>query len=93
MATLWITEYNTITQDPNGPIQVPIQPCGRTQDIPIPGTSDALASTTKLVRLWTDTACLISFGGADAFPMGAGGTEYQGVLPNSNIEIDVIANP
>lgn len=70
MATLYITEYGKLGQvavpsyGPSAPTQAALEPALANQAIAISGTSAASATfgaNTMLVRLWTDTACWVTF--------------------------------
>lgn len=79
MATLYITEYARIGQDPSGVVAVPIEPELAKQTLAVGSvvSSNVFQPATRLVRLHTDAICSVEFGycpnGVPGGLAGAGG--------------------
>lgn len=91
-----ITEYQHLAQDENGRvIAAGKEPALLNQQVTIAvgsTQSAALSASTRFVRLHTDAACRIAFGGnptaaATSQRMAAGQTEYFGVTPGTKIAV------
>lgn len=93
MATLYITEYGKLGQvaldgfGPSGPTQAALEPALANQAVAISGTSaasSAFNANTMLVRLYTDTACWVTFATSPTAtnaktPLAANAPEYFAV--------------
>lgn len=99
MAVVDITEYAELTMAGRGHLVMAGQePSLRNQQVTIGATSAqsaALSDVTRFVRIHAEAACRIAIGSnptasAVSMRMGAGGTEYLGVLPG--LKIAVIAS-
>jgi len=86
MATLWITETNRLATDGAGQGIVVQLGSGQTQIVVIGASStqsNPLLSSTKLCRIFTDTACTIMHGAnpvadRNSIPLAANQTEFFG---------------
>ena len=93
MATLYITEYESLVVDPNNyPIQIPKEPHVATQAITISSShaeSSQFNALTKFVRITTDTDCYVIFGDSSvqsttSHPLlSANAVEYRGITAES----------
>lgn len=96
MAILDVTEYNELTMAGRGHLVMAGQePCTRTQQVAV-GASSAqslvFADTTRFIRIHSDVACRVAIGAnptasTTSMRVGAGGTEYLGVLPGLKIAV------
>jgi hypothetical protein len=102
VATLYIREYSTIAcpgPDFNG-MQAGLEPGIDQSPLVFGGgvqLSAVFASTTRIVRLHTDSICSILFGIAPVATtanarMAANQTEFFGVQPGANLKVSVIVN-
>jgi hypothetical protein len=103
MATLYVTEFRGIGQEPalrtwgNGPalMQFAQQPPVAEQTVAIGATSaqsNAFNSATNMVRISTDAICSVLFGNnptatAGSARMAAGQTEYFAVGPGMKVAV------
>lgn len=103
MATLYITEYVNVASAPAGGGsvgQMPLEPPVAEQTVSIGGSSTQSAtfnSSTRFVRLHTDSVCSIEFGTNPTATTltgrkAANQTEYHGVPANQGFKVAVIAN-
>lgn len=104
MTTLYIAEYSTLGQIPNGGGQIAMEPPIAEQTIAIGGTSvqctNPFNAKTRYVRLNTDSACSILFGTAASNPVATTSnqrlspnqTEYKGVPEGGGYKVAVIMN-
>lgn len=104
MATLYISEYSQVASvnTPSGPSQAigqaPQEPPLAEQIVNIAASStpsSPFGRATTMVRLHTDAICSVSFGASPTATttnkrMGAGQTEYFGVVPGYSVA--VVAN-
>lgn len=99
MPTLDITEYTALATTHDGnKVMAGQEPASRNQQVAIGGASaqsEALGELTRFIRVHADTACRVSVGSnptasSASMRIGAGGTEYLGVLPG--LKIAVIAS-
>ncbi len=96
MAILDVTEYNELTQAGRGHLVMAGQePCTLNQQVAVGASSaqsSAFADTTRFIRIHSDVACRVAIGAnptasTASMRMGAGGTEYLGVLPGLKIAV------
>jgi len=96
MAILDVTEYNELTQAGRGHLVMAGQePCTLNQQVVVGASSAqslAFADTTRFIRIHSDVACRVAIGAnptasTTSMRMGAGGTEYLGVLPGLKIAV------
>lgn len=96
MATLDITEYSEMTLAGRGhTVMAGQEPSLRNQQVAVGASSAqslAFGDTTRFVRLHSDVACRVTIGAnptasSTSMRMGAGGTEYLGVLPGLKIAV------
>jgi hypothetical protein len=96
MAILDVTEYNELTQAGRGHLVMAGQePCTLNQQVVVGASSAqslAFADTTRFIRIHSDVACRVAIGAnptasTASMRMGAGGTEYLGVLPGLKIAV------
>jgi hypothetical protein len=96
MAIVDITEYNDLAVAGRGHmIMAGQEPSLRNQQVAVSGSStqsQALADTTRFIRIHSDVACRIAVGAnptasSTSMRMGAGGTEYLGVLPGLKVAV------
>jgi hypothetical protein len=98
MATLYVTEYGTISGLPataNG--QMPLEPPLADYIVSIPGISPAFQPTTRMVRLNCDVVCSVLFGQAPSAStsngrMAQNQTEFRGVPEGMAFRVSVVAN-
>ena len=96
MAILDITEYSELAVTGAGH-RVPAgqEPCLLNQQVAIGAgsvQSAALGDTTRFIRIHADVACRIALGSnptasSTSMRIGAGGTEYLGVLPGLKLAV------
>jgi hypothetical protein len=96
MPTLDITEYKELAQAGRGHLVMAGQePSLLNQQVTIgvsSAQSAALSDVTRFIRVHTDSSCRIAVGSnptasAQSMRLGAGGTEYLGVLPGLKIAV------
>ena len=99
MPLLDITEYGELAMAGRGSlIMAGQEPSTRNQQVEIAAgstQSEALSDVTRFVRIHAEAACRVSVGdnptaASTSMRMGAGGTEYLGVMPG--LKIAVIAS-
>jgi len=99
MPKLDITEYSELSLTGRGSVIMAGQePSFRNQQVDIGATSaqsESLSDVTKFVRIHSEAPCRVALGtdptaSSASMRMGAGGTEYLGVVPG--IKIAVIAS-
>ena len=99
MPILDITEYRELAQAGRGHLVMAGQePASVNQQVNIGASSAqsaALSDSTRFIRIHADAACRIAIGSnptasAASMRIGAGGTEYLGVMPG--LKIAVIAS-
>ena len=99
MAVVDITEYTDLAIAGKGHLVMAGQePCIRNQQVAIGASSaqsTALSDVTRFVRIHAEATCRIAIGSnptasSASMRVGAGGTEYLGVLPG--LKIAVIAS-
>lgn len=96
MATLDICEYTSLAADALGSF-VPTgrEPAGAFQQVAVGGSSAVslpFSESTRYVRLHTDVSCRVQFGAtpvasASTMRLGAGSTEFFGVVPNQKLAV------
>lgn len=96
MAILDITEYAGLATTRDGTkVMAGQEPSVLNQQVAINGTSLqslAFGETTHFIRLHCDTPCRVAIGSnptasADSMRIGAGGTEYLGVMPGLKLAV------
>jgi hypothetical protein len=96
MAIVDISEYKELARDNAGTlIAAGKEPSTVNQQVPVTGASlqsQPLLDTTRFVRVHTDTACRVEFGGspvasASSKRMAAGQTEFFGVTPGMRVAV------
>ena len=98
MATLYVTEYGTISGLPataNG--QMPLEPPLADYTVSIPGTSPPFQQFTRMVRLHCDAVCSVLFGQTPSATtsngrMATNQTEFRGVPEGMSFKVSVVAN-
>lgn len=99
MPVLDITEYGELAMAGRGDLVLAGQePSLRNQQIvigPSSAQSQSFADTTRFIRIHADSACRVAVGSnpsasSASMRVGAGGTEYLGVLPG--LKLAVIAS-
>lgn len=96
MPTLDVTEYAELALSGRGAnVMTGQEPASRNQQLGIAGSSsqsDAFGDTTRFIRIHADSPCRVSIGSnptasSASMRLGAGGTEYLGVLPGLRIAV------
>lgn len=96
MAILDITEYNELaTTGPGHKVMAGQEPSLLNQQVVIGASSAqsvALGDATRFIRVHADVACRIAVGtnptaSATSMRIGAGGTEYLGVMPGLKLAV------
>jgi hypothetical protein len=99
MPILDVTEYTELSSSGGGHLVMAGQePSLTNQQLNISGTSArsaAFGDVTRFIRIHSDTACRVAIGSnptasSTSMRVGAGGTEYLGVMPG--LKIAVIAS-
>jgi hypothetical protein len=104
MATIYVTEYNSLGGAPGAPSQTPFDPPVAAYSFAITGSSTTpgapnttFKASTNLIRVHTDAICSIAIGlsptaAATATRLAANQTEYHSVAVNQGHTIAVITN-
>lgn len=100
MATLYVTEFSSQSQDGRGwPVAIPMQPALAVQALTIGAEVDSVAfqAGTRIVELHADTACHFEFGTAPTATtskqrLEAGQVKHFGVPGGQSYKVSVIAS-